>query len=119
MSVWFRSYIYYGVKLDYDKFKELKGNFDWTEDGVSMNDSPDNIGWEADGMNGDWALFGKLLMDGTDGGGYDSPLGGDGHVTKLRLLSPKEKKVIQGRIAEEVGAEYANLACYFVVGQYS
>ena len=64
MSVWFRSYIVYGVKLTYEEFEELCGDKIWEDDSLRMGNNEDSIGWEEDGMSGDWAIFGKIIHSG-------------------------------------------------------
>lgn len=116
MSVWFRSYITYGVIVDYDTFKRLGGEKIWDDDSLMMDNAEDGIGWETG--DGDYAIFGKLVLNGTDNGN-DTPLGGDGNAIKLPLLSTKDKKAVRERIKQEMGDQYAKDATYYVVGDYS
>lgn len=118
MSTWFSSYIIYGVKLSYDIFEEKIGDKIWEDDKLRIENNPDGIGWSADGMNGDYAIFGKLILSGSDNGN-DTPLGGDGEVTRVPLLVDEEKQDILQRIEVELGKQYVNQADYFVVGEYS
>ena len=118
MSIWFKSYIIYGVKLTYKEFEELIGDKIWEDDSLRIENNEQGIGWDADGMNGEYALFGKIVHNGEDNGN-DRPLGGNGGMQKIKMLTPREKKFVRGIIEQQLGKKYANSAAYYVVGDYS
>lgn len=117
MSTYFRSYIIYGVKIPYKEFEEIIGDAIWEDDGLRIGNNPENIGWEADGMSGEWSLYGKIIHNGSDNGN-DNPLGGAGDMKELKLLTDNEKEKMSILIAQHVGEKYRDKASYYVVGEY-
>lgn len=117
MSVRFNSYIGYGVKISYEKFKEL-GIDPYENDLDLLHNNPDSIGWDIDGMNGQYAFFGYLVHDG-ENNGNDKPLGGNGEAVRLELINERAQIEIQSKINEILGGEYVPQADFYVIGRYS
>lgn len=116
MSVWFSSSIVYGVKVPFKTFEEVAGEEYWEDDMLRMDNNEEGIGWATD--DGDWAIYGKIVHEGTDNGN-DNPLGGDGEMTELHLLNEEQKAEIKSKTIGVLGIAYARNLRYYVVGNYS
>lgn len=116
MSTWFSSYIVYGVKVPYDVFEEVAGEAYWDDDMLNIRNNEEGIGWCMD--DGDWAIYGIMVHEGTDNGN-DTPLGGDGQMAELRTLSGTQQMEFRKRVRQTLGTTYADQVKYYVVGEYS
>ena len=122
MSVWFRQYVVYGYKTTYDRYKKyLEDNkVPEMEEDMTWVDNNENLtnGWIIDGMNGEFAFYGRIILEGEDSGN-DNLLASESGFQELDQLSEADKESTWDAVAEAIPESSRGECKLYIMGLYS
>lgn len=122
MSIWTSQYIFYGIKVSYEDYRKIEEKLEAQGiDAYSTLSARENelgIGWLVDGMNGGFALIGKIIMQGEDTGAQEKLLVAEQGIAEIPLLGINEERGIWWLIHEQM-PDLDRPCQYYVVTMYS
>ena len=122
MSVWFRQYVVYGYKTTYDRYKKyLEDNKvpEMEEDMLRVdNNSELENGWIIDGMNGEFAFYGRIILEGEDNGN-DNLLAAESGLQALDDLTEAEMESTWDAVAKAFPEASKGECKLYIMGLYS
>ena len=123
MSTWTKQLLVYGIKVDYDFYQQVEKKVEAklgldAYDKLNAENNEQGFGWVVDGMNGEFAVIGKIIMHGEDSGN-DDLLAAESGILEIPLLPPHEERGIWWAIHESVKDFDLDTPCqYYAITMY-
>lgn len=122
MSVWFSQYVVYGYKTTYERYKKYLTDNNVPEMGEDMtwidNNSELTNGWIIDGMNGEFAFYGRIVLEGEDNGN-DTLLAAESGFQELDQLTDADKESTWDAVSEAIPEAGQGECKLYILGKYS